>query len=357
MDAPNYANIIVKLSSEIDVLTRSFLFQGYQALANALKAPLGSLCILYIVVIGYGVARGLIKMPMQELVKGAFRIGLVYMLAMNWGIFSEYIVNFFTKGVGELGAVMMNLLPVQLPKLSQAAGINGGLQSVLIEVVRVGNWVWDTASLRHLGPYFTSLMVYVSGIVVIGLAFFELIVAKLMISICLCTAPLFIVLTLFDKTRTFFDQWLGKLVGFSLVIFFVSTVVGFCLHLLHWAVGAHFVSHAQSFVSVDWIPLVICSALGVMAILEVVGMAKSIGGSCCTSSGSAMVGGFVGGTLGAMAGGGATQMAGRGALKFGKAMMPGGAIASQAGAMASKAISSGASGMKAIQQRIRGQKQ
>lgn len=354
MDAPNYATIILKLASEIDTLTKTFVYGGYQALSNALAKPLGSLCLIYIILIGYGIIRGLIKTPMQEFIKGSFRIGLIYMLGMNWNFFSSYVVNLFTTGMSELGIVMMNLLPVKIPMIS-GVGVNGGLQSVLIEVIRVGNWIWDTATLRHPGPFLSAFMVYAAGIAVVGLAFFELIVAKLMLSICLCTAPFFIILTLFDKTRNFFDQWLGKVVGFSLVLFFVSTVLGFCMHLVHWCVGAHFLEHAANFASVDWIPLFICACLCVMALLEVVGLAKSIGGSCCTSSGSAMVGGFMGGAMGAATAGGATKVAGSKLLTMGKSFMPGGMAMNAGSAMIQKAMSKSGNGMKAIQQRMRGQ--
>jgi type IV secretion system protein VirB6 len=354
MEAPNYATIILKLASEIDLLTRTFVSGGYQALASALAKPLGSACVLYIILIGYGITRGLIKTPMQEFIKGAFRMGLIYMLAMNWGFFSAYVVSFFTIGISELGAVMMNLLPVKIPMI-KGFGVNGGLQSVFIEVIRVGNWVWDTASLRHPGPFFSAALVYASGIAVVGLSFFELIVAKLMLSICLCTAPFFVILTLFDKTRNFFDQWLGKVVGFSLVFFFVSTVLGFCMHLVHWCVGAHFVERAVNFASVDWIPLFICACLSVMAILEVVGMAKSIGGSCCTSSGSSMVGGFMGGAMGAMSAKGMTKATGTKLLGLGKSMLPGGMVMNAGASLIQKAVSKGGQGMKSIQQRMRGQ--
>ena len=327
MNNPHYANVIAGLAQEIDGLTQRFVFDGYQALAAHLKAPLGSLCVLYIVLTGYGVLRGVINMPLKDLLNSAFRIGLVYLLAMNWGIFSQFVVTFFTKGVSETAAVMMQLLPAKLPQLSSASGVNGSLQSVFTEVIRTGSWVWDAATWRKPGPYFSSLMIYASGIAVVGLAFFELVVAKLMLAICLSTAPLFVLLTLFDRTKGFFDQWLGKLVGFALVIVFVSAVVGFCLHLLHWAVNPLFVAKAAPLHAADWIPIVICAALSLMAILEVVGVAKSIGGGCSTSTGSSMAGGFIGGAAGA---GAAAKTMGKAGLSLAKTMNPGLAAASKA---------------------------
>jgi type IV secretion system protein VirB6 len=298
MESPTYATIILQLTNQIDVLTQSFTFNGYQALSNALSKPLATLCVLFIVLTGFGIVLGLVKAAFQEFNKWAIRIGIIYMFAMNWGFFSEYMVKLFIHGASELGGILMQATPFSFP-INTGKGVNGGLQTALIEVIRVGSWTWDKASFKHFSPIFTAIAIYLSGLAVVGLALFELIIAKLMLSICLCTAPLFFCFTLFDKTKALFDRWLGALVGFSLVLVMVSTVVGLCLHLIHWTIGGHYNSHAVHVSAVDWMPIFIVAFLSVMAILEVVGIAKSIGGACSTSNGSSMVGGFLGGALGA----------------------------------------------------------
>ncbi|WP_231950619.1 type IV secretion system protein [Legionella spiritensis] len=319
MAIPTYATVIVQLTDRIDDLTRTFVFNGYNTLSSVLAGPLASLCVLYIVLTGFGIMRGLIKKPMEEFTKGAIRIGLVYMLAMNWGVFSEYLVTLFIHAASELGADLMQATPFDVPVMT-GHGVNGGLQSVLIEVVRVGSWTWAKASFKHWAPVFTAMMIYLSGLAVVGLALFEIIIAKLMLAICLCTAPLFLCFTLFDKTRSFFDRWLGTIVGFSLVLVLVSTVVGLCLHLIHWAIGGHYLNHAATVKAVDWIPVFLVACLCVMAILEVTGIAKSIGGTCSTSNGSAMVGGFLGGAMGASRTSGSLSQK---AMTIAKAAVPG----------------------------------
>lgn len=298
MSSPTYADIVLQLTSQIDVLTQSFIFNGYQALAAALAKPLASLCVLFIILMGYGMIRGLIKTPMQEFGKLVIRMGVVYMLAMNWSFFSSYMVDLFIGGASELGAVLMKASPIHVPTIS-GHGVNNSLQSVLIEVIRVGSWTWDKATFKHWGPIFTAIMIYLSGLAVIGFTLFELIVAKLMLAVCLASAPLFFCFTLFEQTKSFFDRWLGTLVGFSLLLVMVSSVVGLFMHLIHWAISGHYLTHAVNVSAVDWIPICLVACFCIVAILEVVRMAKQIGGACSTSNGSAMVGGFVSGALGA----------------------------------------------------------
>ena len=209
----------------------------------------------------------------------------------------------------------------------------------------IGAWAANKGTWRHPGPYFTGGFIDLAGFMVVGLAFFELTVAKLMTSICLVMAPLFISFTLFEKTRSYFDKWLGSLIGFALVLVFVSAVVGFCMNLLHWSIGQNYTNHADSMLATGWIPLLFVAGLSVKAILEVTAIAKSIGGSCCTGSGSAMVGGFMGSALRMSKG--ASKMTGLTKLMS----LGGGAVKNAAGKGMKRA---GSAAMRGIQKRLRG---
>jgi type IV secretion system protein VirB6 len=304
MQIPTYATIILKLTAQINLITDAYTLNGYKTLAAVLNKPLGAACVLYISLTGFGIMRGIIKTPVQEFTKSSIRIGIVYLFAMNWGVFSEYVVSLTYKASSELGGVLMQINPLDVP-IFTGTGINGALQSVLIEIIRVGTWTWAKGSLMNPGPLFTAFIIYLSGCLVVGLAFFEIVVAKLMMTVCYCVAPLFVSFTLFDKTRTFFDKWLGNLFGYSFVLIFVSSVVGLALSLVHWSIGAHYLEKAIHIRLVSWVPLCFCAALCVMAILEASRLGKSIGGACSSGHGSAMVGGFVGSALGIASQGGA----------------------------------------------------
>jgi len=294
MSVTSSTNFLVNLANQIDVLTNHFVFDGYSALATLLRAPLGSMIVLYIVLMGYAMLRGVIQAPQQELMKFTIRAGLIYMCAMNWSFFSSHIRDLLVVGSESIANA---LLKVAHAKVS-GGSINQGLQDVLNEVISLGNDLFDLGSFRKLPPYFAGSMVLFSGIITIGFAFFEIITAKLMMAIMFATAPLFIIFTLFDQTKMFFERWLGILVGFALVLIFVSSVVGFCMHLIHWTLAGFHVGQGGELNLAIWIPIFIVSCFCVAGILQAVAIAKSIGGSLCTSGGAAMMGGFIGGALG-----------------------------------------------------------
>lgn len=297
MSAPAYNNIIVELFSQIDVLTRQFTMDAYQALAKALAAPLGALGVLAIVLMGYGIARGIIRMSMDVLYGYIIRIGIIWFFAMNWGNFSTYFVDLFAGGASQLGAVLMKATHMASPEIA-GKNIAHSLQSVFSEIVEVGNLTLKKAGMRHVGPFFVSLLIYIAALAIALAALFEIVVAKLMLSLCLCTAPLFFLFTLFEKTRGFFDRWLGSLVGFSLVLVLVSAVLGLGLSLVHWSVKGHLLNQGESVGMVAWIPIFIVAALCVGAVIQAAGIAKNIGGGCHTAGGAAMVGAFMGSIMG-----------------------------------------------------------
>jgi len=66
MSSLQFDNFIVHLANEVDQLTNHFVLDGYSALASLLKAPLGSMSGLYIVLMGFSITRGIIERPQHE---------------------------------------------------------------------------------------------------------------------------------------------------------------------------------------------------------------------------------------------------------------------------------------------------
>ncbi|MHA3320885.1 type IV secretion system protein [Legionella pneumophila] len=294
MSTTTYNNFMIQLANELDSIARTFVFDGYSALSSVLQAPLASMIVLYIILKGYAVARGLIEQPQQELFRFSIRVGLIYLFAMNWDFFSSHVCDLFISGSETIATKLM----LAIHKHGLGNSINQGLQNVLNEISMLGCDLFEAGSLRKLTPYFAGMMVFLSGSITVGLAFIEIVIAKLMMAVLLCTAPLFILFTLFEQTKSFFERWLGVLAGFSFVLILVSSVVGLCVHLLHW-VTASFTTTDNPVTAAIWIPIFIVACLCVMGILQAVNIGKSIGGSVCTSSGAAMVGGLIAGSLGA----------------------------------------------------------
>ncbi|HAU0369092.1 TPA: type IV secretion system protein [Legionella pneumophila] len=290
-----YDNVVTGLVSQIDTLLVHFIKDGYQALAAHLRQPLVGMGTLMIILLGYGVLQGHIKTPLNDVYKLIFRLGIVSFFIMSWGNFSFFVVDLFVKGSGELSAIIMKASHTPIAGKSVAQS----LQSVFTEVLHVGWWTMKKVSLKNWWPYYTAFFIWISGLIVVGIALFEIIVSKIMMSICLVVAPLFLLLSLFEKSRSFFDRWLGTLVGFSLVLIFVSAVISLSLTVIHASIAGYLGDEASSMNAVGWVPILLVALLSGGCMLGAAGVAKSIGGSCHTTGGAAMVGGLIGGAVAA----------------------------------------------------------
>jgi type IV secretion system protein VirB6 len=298
MGIPTYNTILIKLSDQIDTILKSFVYNGYQAIADHLRYPLGLAVTLYIIILGISISQGWVKLSFGNFTKSCLKIGLVYSLGMHWSTFSFYIVKGIEGSAGQIGDWLINATPITIPHFA-GTGINGGLQSVMVEVTRIGIWSWDQGSFHSYSPFFTALFIWLSGYAALLLAFIEILMAKMMIAILFTIAPLFIAFTVFKSTHGFFEKWLGVICGFVFFLILIPAGVSLMLNCMQWTIAGEYAKRAADISLMGFVPLMVVSALSVLLILKITTYAHVIGNSVATSAGSALVAGFIGASIGA----------------------------------------------------------
>jgi len=274
-----YATIVDEVLHEIDALLNNYVYNGYSAIVSYLDKPLGVLIVLYITLMGYGIVGGWIKLSMSTLIHRAVNIGLIYLFAMNWDWFSQYVVSLFFDVTSELSDVIVKATPVPLPD-SQGDGIDGAMQSVLVELWDIGQWIWDSGSIGHLGAYIGAAIIWLSGGILVGYALFEIVMAKCMLSILLMLAPVFVVFTLFSSTQDYFNRWLGSCSGYAFLMLFVSATIALSMSIAQWSMGDAYVSKALQISMLQILPIAftsfICIGLLKRSALIALGIGTSI---------------------------------------------------------------------------------
>lgn len=297
MVIPTYTTEIEKLFTLLDKMLDNYIFHGYSALADYLRYPLLLAIILYIVILGICITQGWVKLSVNNLVKSVLKLALIYLAAMSWGWFSQNVVDLLSRGAGQIGDILVGASPMPLPHFG-GEGINGAMQSVLIEFVRIGDTLWEAGSFTNLGPLFDAVVVWGFGYALIAIAVFELTLAKIMLAVLLATAPLFVGFTLFKPTHGFFDRWLGACVGFALLMIFVSSMLALALSITQWSIAGMIAERAVNISLVGIAPIIITGFLGIGIILKSAHLAQAIGGTFTTVSGSSLLAGTIGGAVG-----------------------------------------------------------
>lgn len=292
-----YTTLVEEILTEIDVLLDKYVVDGYQALAGYLEVPLGVAIVFFFVCYGMALTQGWVKGSMAELTKSIFKIGMIYYLGMNWGHFSDYVMTLFYDAAGQIGDILVNASPVHLPTLG-GEGINGALQSILIELMKISEWIIKTGSWTNWMPIIEGVAMGAAAVMLVGFAILEMIIAKCMLSILFVLAPLFIAFTLFESTQTFFDRWLGACVGYAMLMIFICAGLGLVVAIDQWALADVYDSEAAGLKGIDVSVLVLVTfvCFGILKRISI--LAMSIGGSITSVSGSEMFASAVGGVMG-----------------------------------------------------------
>lgn len=344
VDIPKYQTIVVQTLSEIDLLLKNYVFQGYTGMSHYMRLPLGVISALYITILGYSIMMGWVKVSMGNFVKTALKIGFIYMAVTDWAWVSEYFVGFINGAVGELGDALVAASPIPIPG---ADGIDGAMQMTLIQFTQLGNKIFSTGGLSNFGPYLDGIILWGFGYLLVGLGLFEIILSKVMLAILFIFAPLIVVFCYFKPLQGIFDRWIGAIVGFALLQLFVTAALGLGLSLEYWWVAAHVATDAVKIGNMGTLPIVIVGIIAIGIVSKAAQLAQSLGGNVTSASGSAMVAGMVGGAVGA-------SMSGLGvaasSLKIARAAFGGHGAGSGKGASES---SKGKSSMKDAQKNLK----
>jgi len=69
----NYSNIIDNLNIFLQQLLHDYVYQGYSSIAHHLAYPFGIAVVLYIVIMGYAIINGVIKLSIQHFARSALK--------------------------------------------------------------------------------------------------------------------------------------------------------------------------------------------------------------------------------------------------------------------------------------------
>jgi type IV secretion system protein VirB6 len=292
---PIYTDIVIKTLSEIDMLLHNYVYNSYEAFSSYLRIPLGLISTIYIVILGYGIMMGWVRMTTGNFVKAVLKVGLVYTAVTEWSFVSQYFVGFIDNVIGELGDALISASPTHIPGVS---GIDGAMQLTLIQFTKIGSMIFNTGGFTNMGGWLDGVVIWGFGYLIIGVGLFEIILAKVMLAILFIFTPVLSMFTYFKPLQSVFDRWLGAIVGFALLQLFVTAAMTLALSLAYWWTGAHILETALQIGSYGTLPVIIIGIVCVGLIMKAANLAQNLGGMVSTASGAAMVGGMVGGAVG-----------------------------------------------------------
>lgn len=212
----------------VDAQLASFLGSGLGNVIAAVRGPLLVALTLYIVLYGYAIFRGSISEPIMDGVVRLVKLCFIFAAATTVA-YNDYVTQ-----------PLFNDLPNWL-----AGAISGGSVSsvgnsfdkFLARGFDLATSITDTATLVDPSPYITAAIVIVATVIVTGLGFGIVMIAKVALALLVALGPIFIACLVFEASRQFFFGWLKQGVNYLLLFALIITIFELILALVdgQWA--------------------------------------------------------------------------------------------------------------------------
>ena len=244
------------------------------ATAAAIEPAAVTAGVLYVMGWGYLHLRGKIQEPVVEGAVRLLTLALAFGIGLRLWLYHAVIVDTFFTAPSQLAAQLVGARdPVTL---IDAIWDRGGAAAGIL---------WQKGSLLtgDLGFYIAAAALYVLVGLLCAYAMFLIALAHIALAVLLALGPLFIILTLFETTRKFFDAWLRQLANYALVTILTVLVAALLLDLVD-AYAAQTAALGSALKTVDALNLALVAGLVFLVLRQVLPIAAGLAGGGALSS-------------------------------------------------------------------------
>ncbi|MCC8398667.1 MAG: type IV secretion system protein [Rickettsia endosymbiont of Labidopullus appendiculatus] len=220
-----YKGAILPITNKFHKFTMDF----YTNLLNknvTLQRIIRSALVLYVMIYALTFLAGATQITAKDLLTRIIKITLIVILIgeNSWSFFNDYLFSAFVKGTDY---IMTNVVGLT----SSKSNIFGFIDPIFDKYTNGRFWLLLFIQLLQIHNGLTivaiitiySLMLYFRAILEVIIGY---VIAYIGLSVMISLAPFFIILVLFEKTKSIFDNWLSTLFSYMmqpsiLLIFFL----------------------------------------------------------------------------------------------------------------------------------------
>ena len=273
MAASNF-HFYSRMFTELSTALSSYVNDTATSIIGAITPVATTLVTIYVMLWGWSMMRGVISEPITDGVGRIVRLALITGVALQIGYYNGFLADMLWNSPDALAGYV-----------GGGSGTSNAayLDTLMSKMYDFGDAYYQKAYagaivFPKLGLLFMAFAIWAAGILATGYGAFLLALAKIGLAVALGVGPLFILLTIFEPTKRFFDAWLGQALNYVFLVMLSAATIKLIMAILQ-----HYLSDASGAVLADpaldqALPAIVFSIIGALALMQMPAMASALGG-------------------------------------------------------------------------------
>ena len=210
-------NVSDRILNNIDTATLKYIDDTFANLWGAISVSFRDILVLWIILYGLAIWRGLVKTPVQEFAWTMLKFAVIYGLISTWDLFSGIVVAFITNTPDAMAGVI-------------SGGDTGTTASREMGQVYITAMAAADKAMSARGwfmPYLLGGLILLAATLMMIYALFLIALSKIALAVLVGLGPLFILMLMFKQTQKVFEAWLQQIINYMLIVILTVSVLGF----------------------------------------------------------------------------------------------------------------------------------
>lgn len=267
-----YARMLTELNNALN----TYVNDTASNIIGAITPVATTLLAIYVALWGWSMMRGVISEPVTDGASRIVRLAVITGIALNVGRYNTYLADMLWNSPDALA--------------SYIGGGNGTTNAAFLD--QLMSRMYDFGEAYHQKAYANAsvigipdlgllLMAYAlwgAGLCATAYGAFLLALSKIALAIVLGIGPIFILLTIFEPTKRFFDAWLGQALNYVFLVMLTAAAIKLIMTILQ-----HYLNDASGAVLADpslnqAFPALVFSIIGALVLIQMPAKASALGG-------------------------------------------------------------------------------
>lgn len=268
--------IFTNFTENLDSALQTYITTTATNVTSAIAPVSLTLLSIYVMFWGWSMIRGLISEPVMDGVHRMIRLSVIVTLATKIGFYNDFISSWLWNMPNALAQMVLN-------GNGQVANISF-LDELVSKFSDIAVTVWEKAlstTIPAIGFMIMALLIWVFGFLLTAYAAYLLILSKMALAILLGVGAIFVLLTLFDSTRKFFDAWIGQVLNYIFLTMLTSATISLTMGIIDKYITS---MSAADLLTVDVFCLCGLCGMTVLILMQMPSIASTLGGGVAIST-------------------------------------------------------------------------